>query len=362
MRHAQAILAATWTGYKQDFIQGDGRVVDHMRGGVSTSEGQSYAMLRSAWMNDRSEFNLTWEWTQHNLQVRHDHLFGYLWGQQAHGNWGILSHDSATDADEDIALALLFAAHQWHDAQYRRDAVAVIRDIWAHEIAWVQGRPYLTAGNWAPRVASPGPVIDPSYLAPYAYRIFARVDPSHDWDQLIDTSYSVLAACTASRLGTSSSAGIPPDWCAIRRSTGAVTAAPQMSRPNIYGYDAFRVMWRVALDWEWNREPRAQSYLVGSDFLRRIWARNGALAAQYHHDGAPVNNSQDPTVYGGDIGNFVVANPRQAGAMVSRKFLPVLHRVGGVSYWDQRYNYYEQNWMWFGLALAAGKLHNLSGL
>jgi hypothetical protein len=333
-----------------------------MRGGVSTSEGQSYAMLRAVWMNDRPEFDLVWAWTQHNLQVRHDHLFGYLWGRRSNGVWGILSHDSATDADEDTALALLFAAHRWHVARYRREAAAVVRDIWGHEVTMVGGLPYLTAGNWAPQVVNPGPIIDPSYLAPYAYRIFARADPSHPWMRLVDTSYRVLTGCTTSSLGSSSSAGIPPNWCAVQRPTGSVTAAPQMSRPNIYGYDAFRVMWRVALDWEWNSEAKARSYLAGSDFLRRTWQHSHALAAEYHHDGIPVSNQQDPTIYAGDVGNFVVTDPRQARAIVSRKLLPVLHKSGGVWYWGQRDNYYEQNWAWFGLALAAGKLHNLSGL
>src|SRR5437016_10118896 len=45
-----AVLTNSWTAYKQQFIQQDGRVIDWMSEGNTTSEGQSYAMLRAVWM------------------------------------------------------------------------------------------------------------------------------------------------------------------------------------------------------------------------------------------------------------------------------------------------------------------------
>src|SRR5450759_5509645 len=57
-----ALLAAAWSGYKDRFIQPDGRVIDFQRDQMTTSEGQSYAMLRAVWMNDRPTFDLTWRW------------------------------------------------------------------------------------------------------------------------------------------------------------------------------------------------------------------------------------------------------------------------------------------------------------
>ncbi len=62
-----ALLTAAWIGYKHRFIQPDGRVIDFQRDQVTTSEGQSYAMLRAVWMDDRPTFDLTWRWTQDNL-------------------------------------------------------------------------------------------------------------------------------------------------------------------------------------------------------------------------------------------------------------------------------------------------------
>src|SRR5262245_11877702 len=46
-------LEESWERYKKQFIQADGRVIDYTAA-VSTSEGQSYGMLRSFWMRDKA--------------------------------------------------------------------------------------------------------------------------------------------------------------------------------------------------------------------------------------------------------------------------------------------------------------------
>jgi cellulose synthase (UDP-forming) len=103
----RSVLSAAWSGYRQVFIQPDGRVVDPKRGGVTTSEGQSYALLRAVWMGDRLTFQTVWRWTASHLEVGGGSPFASLWS-----NGSIADHDSATDADSDIALALLFAARR----------------------------------------------------------------------------------------------------------------------------------------------------------------------------------------------------------------------------------------------------------
>lgn len=353
------LLKLTWRGYKYDFIQGDGRIVDHSRAQVTTSEGQSYAMLRAVWMKDRHEFDLVWNWTRHNLQVRHDRLFGYLWGQKGL-QWGILDKKSATDADEDIALALVFASHRWHRGSYLSAARAIIRDIWRVDVARVRGKPYLTAGSWAPRRTSPGPFLDPSYFAPYAYRIFARVDPRDNWLRLVKTSYSLLRGCSRSPLGSAGSVDLPPNWCAFSLFTGHVTNAPYIQNADTYGYDAFRTMWRVALDYIWNRASAAKKYLQDSSFLRTQWRLTGRLYEEYAHNGAVQTAREDPTTYGGDIGNFLVTDRGTAQTIAFTKLLPLFTQQGSVAYWGDRYNYYEQNWVWLGLAMVAGRLPNLA--
>src|SRR5580704_12957050 len=333
-----SILEEEWAGYKTAFIEPDGRVIDPARGGVTTSEGQGYALLRAVWMGDQPAFDTVWHWTATNLETRDDGLFASLWsgGKVADAN-------SASDADSDIALAVLDA-------------------IWQGEVVSIKRMNVLTAGNWAKTQVAPGPVINPSYFAPYAYRTFAREDPGHPWGTLIDSSYAVLGQCTDATLGGAQSVGLPPNWCAISRSTGAIVPFPTIAGADDYGYDAFRVMWRVALDALWNHEARARAYLARSAFLRTQWNSNRALDAVYAHDGTAVSSYDDPTLYGGDIGNFLVTDPAGA-AQIEQELLASFHppasATSATAYFGDSQNYFEQNWVWFGLALSSGVLVDL---
>ena len=345
------VLDAAWAGYRQVFIQPDGRVVDPTRGGVTTSEGQSYALLRAVWMDDRVTFETVWRWTAGHLQGGGS-PFASLWS-----NGMIADHNSATDADSDIALALLFAARRFHDPGLHEQALTVLAALWQDDVIAIDGMNVVTAGSWATRQATPGPVINPSYFAPYAYRAFALEDPAHPWATLIDSSYRLLDACSNAVLDGTRAIGLPPNWCAISRASGRIVSFPTIANADDYGYDAFRVMWRVALDELWNDEPRARAYLEGSTFLRAQWTSRHRLDPVYAHDGGVVGSYDDPTIYGGDVGNFVGADPAGAGQL-QQLLLASFHPSTPAYFGDPR-NYYEQNWVWFGLALTGGVLVDL---
>jgi endoglucanase len=351
------LLQEAWQGYRSVFIQGDGRVVDPERDGVSTSEGQSYAMLRAVWAGDRGTLDRVWRWTQDNLGIRETGLFGYLWGSDHHSAYRLLSRDSAADADEDIALALLLASRRWGDAGYAAGSRGVLASIWAHDVATAGGRPYLSAGSWAPGSRGAGLIVNPSYMAPYAYRLFAVVDQDHPWAQLVPTAYAVIRDCTAAPLSTGRSAGLPPNWCALG-ADGRAGPAPRMSNPDAYGFDAFRTMWRVAVDVLWNNDAEGRAYLAGATPLLRDWATRHSLAPQYTHDGRAFGGATDPTVEGGDLGALLVADPAAAQSLLHDALLASYSRDGAAHFGDPR-NYYEQNWVWFGIALAMGAVQSL---
>jgi hypothetical protein len=128
-----------------------------------------------------------------------------------------------------------------------------------------------------------------------------------------------------------------------------------------YGYDAFRVMWRVAVDAIWYHSAAARRYLEDSGYLRRQWAQRSWLAAEYHHDGTFGTRAwQDPRAYGSDVGNFIVADVDAAWSILQSKLIDSYHDAGGVAYWGDRWSYYQQNQVWFGVALASGQLPNLA--
>lgn len=349
-------LERTWASYRHTFIQHDGRTIDPFRDQATTSEGQSYALLRAVWMDDRATFDNALIWTNSNLRVRGDHLFGYLWGQRADTTWGILDTSVASDADQDIALALLIAAQRWGDERYHTQAQEIIGDLWQAAVVEVRGRPYLTAGDWA--TAQPAPALNPSYLAPYAYRIFAKVDSAHPWASLVDTSYEVIAGCSSQPLDQPTSANLPPNWCAIDRTSGAFVA-PKSTTQQLdtnFGYDAFRTYWRVALDARQHGDARAVAFLHSSDTLHRTWQRDGRIAAVYRHDGVVVRADEDLTMYGGLMASMLVTDRAASDKVVATQITPSFIERDGTAYWSSADNYYLQNWLWFGLALYADRV------
>jgi endoglucanase len=358
----QRQLDDAWQSYKREFIQSDGRVIDPI-GSVTTSEGQSYAMLRAAWQNDRQIFDLTLKWAQDNLNVgRGDKLFAFKWGQAPDGSWRVLDAANATDADIDIALALVFGAKRWNEPRYETLAKEIIASIWDKTVVTIGGKPYLTAGDWAARQSAP--TLNVSYFAPYAFRVFATLDPQHDWKGVIDTSYEAIRACSTEELGGVKGAKLPANWCAIDKQTGKYSAAADPKLTTEYGYDAFRTMWRVALDYRWYGERRALDYLQFSDTLRRKWASEGKLAAVYTYDGKTSVDREDLAIYGGNLANFVVTEPTAARQIFQRNFQPQFFKEPRNGYdaagWQALNNYYTQNWAWFGLAFYADLLPNLA--
>lgn len=360
----QAMLDSEWTSYQKNFMltlsPSTERTVDPSEGDITTSEAESYTLLRAVWLDDQTTFDANWQWTEQTLQ-RPDGLFSWLYGQRPDGSYGILTaqngENTAGDADSDIALALLFAYGRWQKPQYFAAAERVLAGIWNNETIEIQGTRYLTADNLETSSLMPTAAINPSYFSPYAYRIFAAADPSHPWIDLVNGSYDLINESLDSPLGASSTAELPPDWLAINKTTGAIGPLATSTADINYGYDAMRLPWRLALDWEWNHDPRDRNILNKMGFLGAQWRENGMLEAIYGHDGAPLAGYESPAVYGGNIGYFIVSDPGDAEAVYRQK-LVILFDPGAAD-WRVPLGYYDANWAWFGTALYNGALTNL---
>lgn len=354
------MLAGLWHGYVQTYIEpGSGRVMDRQHGDLTTSEGQSYAMLRAVWQDDRATFDRVWGFTQQALDRPGDHLFAWKFGQRPDGSYGVLSdqggQNTASDADSDIAVALVMAYGRWQQSSYLQQAKAIISDIWTQEVVQVAGRPVLVSNNL--ERSSSQVIVNPSYFAPYAYRIFARVDTGHDWQALVGSSYDLIDRSLSAPLDRSASAGLAPDWLRIDRSTGAFVTLPA-GLTSDYGYDALRLPWRLALDYQWNHEDRAKTTLGRMRFLGAQWQDTGRLAATYAHDGSSPAGYESPALYGGSIGYFTVTDQAQLSAVYDRK-LTALYNPDTFG-WRTALSYYDDNWAWFGIALHQGALTDLA--
>jgi endoglucanase len=358
----QRMLSGLWETYKVEFIEPDSfRTFDKQRNYITTSEGQSYTLLRAVWMDDQQTFDAAYRWTDEILGERDDFLFSWLFGEREDGSYGVIreqgGQNTASDANVDIALALLFAYARWDNDQYLFDARNIIGDIWEAEVITVNGIPYLAA-NDLEKVTNKGYVIvNPSYYAPYAYRIFAEVDPEHPWMDLVDSSYDLIARSAREPLNTGSSAGLPPDWIGVDTRTGELRVLDEPNLTTNYSFDALRIPWRLALDWRWYGEPRAKELLESFGFLGDEWARKGMLHAGYTHDGKVAEAYEVPSMYGGSIGYFATTDPSLADTVYDKK-LRTLYNPDTYT-WRTPLGYYDSNWAWFGLAMYFDRLPNL---
>jgi endoglucanase len=348
-----------WEGYRERFIE-DGRVVDPGANQQTTSEGQSYAMLRAVYLDDRRNFDELWDWTKENLQVREDALLAWQWGKRPNGSWGVLDEGAATDADQDAALALLFASKQWENPEYEEEAQKILEGIWEEETALVNGERVVVAGDWARGEKSFQAVVNPSYFAPYAYKIFAEADPEHPWEELADSSYDVLERILASsELG--GEAGLAPNWLMLDTRTGELLPADELGpKASEFSYDASRIPWRIALDYLWFEDNRAYETLRGLSLPRRELESSGRLFAAYNPDGSPAADYESLSMYAGVVPGLLVVDEGLAQRVYAEKIANRYTNDPGGAYWgEDPNNYYDQNMAWFATAVVDGSMSNL---
>ncbi|NJR64652.1 MAG: glycosyl hydrolase [Leptolyngbyaceae cyanobacterium CRU_2_3] len=350
------ILQQSWAAYKQRFIQADGRVVDWEAKARSTSEGQAYAMLRAVLSNDPETFALTLQWAEQNLkrppaeQNRTDSLWSWHWGQNDQDGWEILDQNFASDADVDAATALILAGRRWNRSDYLQLAQTKLKDLWSSSTITLPRSPHTSE---TVRYLLPGPLksfqpqpdriyLNPSYFAPYAFRLFAQVDSERDWLSLVDSSYQALEESSRVSL-----VGLPSDWVALNTKTGKFEPLPlNIHLRSIYSFDAYRVWWRISLDANWFKETRAKTFLQEHlQPLQAMWRSNQSIPARITLLGTPNASYEATSQYAMLYPAFEIVDPAIAAEIRQQKLLPTYQ--AGI--WDNDSAYYVQNLAWFGL-------------
>lgn len=331
-------LSALWSLYRYSHVQG-GRVVALDEGGVTTSEGQSYALLRAVWANDRETFRAVWRWTREHLQVRDDRLLAWRFEDR------VVDRNAATDADQDTALALVLAARRFGDPALLEEARRLLADIWAREVVVVAGRPFPTGGNWAP--GERWPTVHVAYLAPYAYEVFADVDPGRPWRELVRSSYALLRHLYVDR-----GLALPPELVWLDPRTGAILLErPGGPGPAPSGYDSVPIFWRIALDARWfGRRGEADLRERMLRFPREAWLAEGRLRDRATTAGRPLSDLDGLPLLASVQALAQVVDPPLAADMRARALDALFDRTLA----GQDTPYYLHNWLWFGRALELG--------
>ena len=263
-------IADAYNYWRTTYVTSDGandslRVKRPENSNDTVSEGQGYGMLAAVGENDKATFDQLWNYSKSHLNSNG------LMGWHIDANNNTLDSGAATDADEDMAYALLMADKQW--GGYTTDAKTLIGNIFSNEIE---------PGTY---VVKPGDVwggsdaLDLSYFAPGYYKAFARYTGNDAWYTVVDNNYSIL-------LNTENpTTGLVPDWS---NSTGGAASYNMGPNQNEFTYDAIRVPWRLSLDAKWSNDSRAKQTLNKMSTFFASQVNN--LSSGYQLDGTPTTN------------------------------------------------------------------------
>jgi endo-1,4-beta-D-glucanase Y len=357
-------LNATWEGYKERFIfcgepcgNNVGLVFDPSAGYTAVSEGIGYGMLMAVLANDQATFDIIY--TAANDVMLNESRGLYHW--QANPQGRVTGRGAALDADEDIALALIFAhqridAGEWQAGENYGERASALIDAIYDRLVSNQG--FLLVGdNWGIN----GEVItNPSYFAPAWYRRFDEFQGTERWGEVIENLYTTLYASEGAPLG------LAPDWS---------QADGQPAFPYCDGNNRARESCRYEMMWESIRTP----YRIGMDCLwyseERAceWSQRGAAflldsadgdaaqaairASMFDMSGNIVNSQNE-----GMVGMWLVgARASQETSLFDALSTLLLDNYG--QYTDQGFwgnyegaaqYYYNQSLAWIGASVAAG--------
>ena len=208
--------------------------------GSYVSEGTGYGMLMMVYFSDNTT----------SYQSQFDKLWAfYKAGSNEHGlmNWafGTLTPsdnkaNAATDAEMDVAAALIMASYQFGDTKYLDEARTLLKNVKQYEFE--ENGLHKPGDAWNDKK-------NPSYIAPAYYRLFAEVDTENAefWKTTaMNANYKLLEANSAEY-----STGLFDNW----------SDANGKGMDKYYGYDAARTPWRLAQDFYWFGESKAKTML-----------------------------------------------------------------------------------------------------
>jgi endo-1,4-beta-D-glucanase Y len=311
-------------------------------GNRTVSEGQAYGMLLAVYFADQTLFNNLWAFKDARSQGKTTGLMP--WVIENNGTT-IVDPNSASDADFDIAFALLMAHYQWGSGgtyNYQNLAATEIQRCRSYDI---------NAGTYSVR---PGDAWNdwgyPSYYFPAFFRVFGEFEGGS-----YQTTWNNVVARCLNNINTNrnTSSGLVGEICAVD------TGARRYDNPcsggcdgNLYKYNSCRVPWRYATDWLWYGNATNSS---GNEvnLLASFW--NGIAPANVRDGYRISDNSVE-----GSVNNACFVGPAGCSLMYSSTYSSRLNEyyTRTLSF-DVNESYYNGTLQVLTLLLMTGNFHNL---
>jgi endo-1,4-beta-D-glucanase Y len=315
-------------------------------GDTTVSEGIAYGMIFAVVMDDQAMFDAFWKYSQ--LHLNQNGLMN--WKVNPDGQVAMDGMGAATDADEDMAWALILADKKWGGAgslgmPYLDVAKSQIDKIWNHEVDHGRGELLVAGDSWGATVAH-----NPSYFAPNQYRRFGMVTGKvAEWNRVIDKNYAMLASTLTTALGNASN-GLVPAWT----DDAGRPASPFMGAPQHYQYDSARMPFRIAQDWCDYGDERAKAYL---DKTTSFFSGIGASLIVDGYDLNGMARPENPlpaqsALFVGGAGVGAMSGPGNQAFVNDVYGLLTTKEMFPPSY------YYNMCWQVFSLLMMTGNLYD----
>jgi endo-1,4-beta-D-glucanase Y len=245
----QAVLAH-YDKWKTVYVRttgGQGSWIKYDNTNSTVSEAHGWGMVIAAYMGDKLLFDEMLRYAKAHPSANAPNLIA--WKQTLTGNVmkSVEGIDSATDGSLDVAYALLLADKQWGSAgatDYRSEALAVTRDILAHEVEPASS--ILMPGDWAQGAdrqhTRPSDFMTSHVLA------FARADPANatKWSAVYDR---IAATVNYQFANGSAATGLMPDFMVAAGANFLPVPGKYLetSHDGDFSYNACRTPWRLAM-------------------------------------------------------------------------------------------------------------------
>jgi hypothetical protein len=190
------------------------------------------------------------------------------------------NRDSATEADENMAMALVMAHYQWGsdgETDYLSEALDLLNNISTHLVERPANvlKPAATWGG--------SDLLDPCYYDSIYYPLWFTLTGDSTWTKL-DEHYRFLVTYFCNTYGT----GLLPDWC---RADGTDTGIPY--KPYLYSYDAHQVPIKWAIHYAWYGTSKTEVFANAAELFcdwqeREADGDFGSLYDIYTLDGRPA--------------------------------------------------------------------------
>ncbi|MBC7387594.1 MAG: T9SS type A sorting domain-containing protein [Opitutaceae bacterium] len=222
--------AIAYDSWKSRFVQScgtKGSLVKFEPSGSVVSEGIAYGMLLAAYAGDKPLFDDLWKFYKNSSSGG---IMDWKWSSCTSKS----QNGGATDAELDVAMALIVAADQWPSGSYLTDAKTLVAIIRASEVTNNQ---FNNGNTWGQTDCR-----NPSYQSPAYAREYAKIESNQStfWNNVVTGNNALL------RANRNANTGLVSNW------SNTSGAANNCNGPNEYGYESVRNPWRMVTDVIWH--------------------------------------------------------------------------------------------------------------